>query len=159
MVRLTPMLVVRKHMKAGLKSSPPPRKGIDRSKLALRIFVLIGWTVTVTGVAIFTYSESYPVGTGQQPARVGILTLSQFGFWLIFSGIVLVVLSVGVAQALSCCHNRRETGLPLAVSAGTGADEGDEESSMLIGAKVNYGSTVNASPFSSASRSSIVRQA
>ena len=141
-------------MKGGQKSPRRPGKGQDRSKTALRIFVLIGWSVTVIGVAMFTYSEAYPTGV-----RVGALTLSQLGFWLIFAGIILVVISVLVAQTLSCCH-KRDAGPPTAVHAGTGVDEEDEDSiSLLVGAKVNYGSTVNGSPFSSTmGRSSVARQ-
>jgi hypothetical protein len=151
-----------------VESRPAPRKpksSLEKAKIFLRLILIFGWSVAVVGVGIFTYSEAYPK-VGQKPHQVGSLTLSQFGFWLIVSGVGLVVVSVISSQSVSCLlKSKQEEYSRNAVHASLGTahqEEGavsEDEVEPLIGSsRVNYGSLTanNASPFSSRIRSAAV---
>jgi hypothetical protein len=149
-----------------MKSPGKKRKtGLERAKVTFRVLLIIGWTVAVVGVALFTYSEAYPK-IGQKEHEIGTLTLSQFGFWLIVSGIGLVVISILSSHALTCVLNMArddEEAVTVHASLGTGYEKDlsseEHENSPLIGPnKLNYGSTSvsHASPFSSRPRSASV---
>lgn len=135
-------------------TAPVPSDGIslkstktDSLKAAMRAVVVVGWTVAVVGVGIFTYAEAYP-RVGQQPRRVGSLTLSQFGFWLMVGGIGLVAAAVIISniRALLAKSARKEA-LANAVHAGSATGHEDQENGRveeafpLIGSeRINYGS-------------------
>lgn len=119
----------------------------DGWKTALKTSVIIGWTVAVVGVGIFTYAEAYP-RVGQQPHRVGSLTLSQFGFWLMVCGIGLVAVAVIISNIrMLIAKNARKDALAKAVhtASATGHEDQEngpvEETVPLIGSeRINYGS-------------------
>jgi hypothetical protein len=151
-----------------VESRPAPRKpksSLEKAKVFFRIILIFGWSVAVVGVGIFTYSEAYPK-VGQKPHQVGSLTLSQFGFWLIVSGIGLVVVSVLSSQAVSCLmkstkadSDRKAVHASLGTAHEEEATMSDDEVEPLIGpGRVSYGSVVanHSSPFSSRVRSASV---
>jgi hypothetical protein len=149
-----------------MTAGPRKRKSSQESaKFALRVLLIVGWFVAVVGVAVFTYSEAYP-RIGQRPHQVGSLTLSQCGFWLIVSGIGLVIVSVGSAQVLSCILKiikQENEANAVHTALGTGDEENTvyetNETAPLIGPdRVQYGSSpvMHASPFSSKSRPATV---
>lgn len=143
---------------------PDPRKrktSLEKAKLVFKVLLIIGWFIAVVGVAIFTYSEAYPL-EGKKPHQVGYLTLSQLGFWLIVAGICLVVISVGSSQgitfAMKAIKEEREA-LAVHAALGTGHEEESpvetQETDPLMGPnKVQYGSTslIHAGPFISRSQ-------
>lgn len=125
------------------------------------MFLIAGWTFATVGVALFTYSEAYPPESREEKKAVlGSLTLSQCGFWLIFTGVAIVSVSVAASQIIACIARKSDIPPPVAVTTGMGTGYNEEEdssedaeTSSLIGSnKVNYGSTVfNPSPFSASS--------
>lgn len=142
-----------------------PKSSLEKAKIGIRLALILGWSLAVSGVGIFTYAEAYPK-VGKQPHQVGSLTLSQFGFWLIISGVGLVVVSVLSSHGLSCLMKQAKEDYQrnaVHASLGTSHEDGgigeDEHVTPLIGpSRVDYGSTVRSqsSPFSSKVRSASV---
>lgn len=103
----------------------------EQGKIAMRILLIIGAVAALAGVSLFTFSEAYP-----SDRKVGPLTTSQLGFWLIFSGAVLILLSVLASQIMSYAARKAIPPPTSVVTSGTGVgfedDEHDEESSALL---------------------------
>ena len=123
------------------------RKGIpawvDHAKLVAKVFLVLGAVCGISGVALFTYAEAYP----DNRHRVGPLTFSQLGFWLIVSGCGVILLSVVGSQICTCVGRKSIPPPPIITHSGmgTGYDEEDGEDTSLLA----NGSPSNKSPTSS----------
>jgi hypothetical protein len=131
-----------------IMSETPPRsrKGVpawvEKAKLFAKVFLVLGALCGISGVALFTFSEAYP-----DNHRVGRLTYSQLGFWLIASGCGVILLSVIGSQICTCVGRKSIPPPPIITNSGmgTGYDEEDGEDTSLLA----NGSPSNKSPTSS----------
>ena len=123
------------------KKGPPA--WYEQGKFAMRIVLIVGAVAALAGVSLFTYSEAYP-----SDRKVGPLTTSQLGFWLIFSGAVLMLISVLVSQFLSYVGRKSIPPPTAVVTSGTGLgyedDNQDEESSALLGSGLSAATSSSA---------------